>query len=175
MSSPRRGTPAQLVFPGRAARGGQRSSEATDQSAAGASAARGRNLGNFAPRHAKLVGGVRWRKARACSKESGRVRTFVRRERGGCHTCWEALESQRRTQEVLLAAEPEHGSEWNLSRGHERRTCGEGADTEDSKYLLLVADNDKIHALFPFQIFMKDKSCGHVTREGGVEPWRRFR
>lgn len=35
MSSPRRGTPAQQVFPGRAARGGEKSSEAADQSAAG--------------------------------------------------------------------------------------------------------------------------------------------
>lgn len=35
MSSPRRGTPAQPVFPGRAAGGGEESSEAADQSAAG--------------------------------------------------------------------------------------------------------------------------------------------
>lgn len=71
MSSPRRGTPAQLVFPGRAARGGQKSSEATDQSAAGVSAARGRNLGNLAPRHANLFVG------RAVEKRSGLFKGVV--------------------------------------------------------------------------------------------------
>lgn len=37
------------------------------------------------------------------------------------------------------------------------------SDTEDSSYLLLVPDNDKIPVLVPVQIFTKDKSCGHVT------------
>lgn len=35
---------------------------------------------------------------------------FARREKERCHACWEATEDERRTQEGLLAAEPEHGS-----------------------------------------------------------------
>lgn len=46
-------------------------------------------------------------------------------------------------------------SKVTASRGNERRTCEKGADTDDSNYLLLVADNDKIHLFFPFQIFKK--------------------
>lgn len=56
----------------------------------------------------------------------------------------------------------------NLSRATASRgTRGKGAETEDSNYLLLVAD--RIHVLFPFQICKEDISCGHVTRGGGVK------
>lgn len=61
------GTPAQQVFPGRAAHGGEKSSEATDQSAAGEDV----TSANITPRHAKLVGG------RAVEKRSGLFKGVV--------------------------------------------------------------------------------------------------
>lgn len=135
------------------------SSDATDQSVPVVSGARGRNPGNFTPRHAKLAG--------ACGRERSGLFKGVVPNPNVCeiqkkqrrHTCYEALRNERRTPRVHLVQNQNQPvaavcrtSAKSQPSEEMKREHVEGMHAADNNDLLLVADADKIHVLFTLLI-----------------------